>query len=259
LRRWTGSLDERRRWCGGIVRDERIRDGGRSLGSNENIPICILSMTVVQSEESVKIGLFFERYEKKFFRKYILSVQDAYQDACGVAVGRDAVRRFRVVSRRVRACFSGIDLRWRFLALSSCVAHRRHEHTGPTICDRFSPSRPKVQPDALTLDKAGETTTISGERHVAHIAARGVSGRALETNSATRRRVSPLQTTSVSPGAFSSSGAAGAHEAARPAPRAVDVDWLIRNTKRALTRRDGRRPRQHRLSEGSARGDHRDA
>jgi hypothetical protein len=26
-------------------------------------------MTVVQSEESVKIGLFFERYEKKFFRK----------------------------------------------------------------------------------------------------------------------------------------------------------------------------------------------
>jgi hypothetical protein len=52
-------------------------------------------MTVVQSEESVKIGLFFERYEKKHFRKYILSVQDAYQDACGVAVGRDAVRRFR--------------------------------------------------------------------------------------------------------------------------------------------------------------------
>ena len=30
LRRWTGSLDERRRWCGGIVRDERILDGGRS-------------------------------------------------------------------------------------------------------------------------------------------------------------------------------------------------------------------------------------
>jgi hypothetical protein len=116
-----------------------------------------------------------------------------------------------------------------------------------------------VQPDAETQNKAGETTTISGERHVAHIAARGVSGRALETNSATRRRVSPLQTTSVSPGAFSSSGAAGAHEAARPAPRAVDVDWLIRNTKRALTRRDGRRPRQHRLSEGSAHGNHRDA
>ena len=175
-------------------------------------------------------------------------------------MGRDAVRRFRVVSRRVRGCFSGIDLRCRCLALSSCVAHRRHEHTGPTICDRFSPSRPKSAAGCRNAKHvAGETTTISGERHVAHIAARGVSGRALETNSATRRRVSPLQTTSASPGAFSSSGAAGAHEAARPAPRAVDVDWLIRNTKRALTRRDGRRPRQHRLSEGSARGDHRDA
>lgn len=218
-----------------------------------------MSVTVVQSEESVKSGLFRSVTRKSTSsRKYILSVQDAYQDACGVAVGRDAVRRFRVVSRRVRGCFSGIDLRCRCLALSSCVAHRRHEHTDPRFAIAFPRRARRVQPDAETPNKAGETTTISGERHVAHIAARGVSGRALETNSATRRRVSPLQTTSAAPGAFSSSGAAGAHEAARPAPRAVDVDWLIRNTKRALTRRDGR-PSQHRLSEGSARGDHRDA
>ena len=149
------------------------------------------------------------------------------------------------------------------MSMSRTLVLRRAQKTRahrPTICDRFSPSRPKSAAACRNAKKqSGGNNDNQRRRHVAHIAARGVSGRALETNSATRRRVSPLQTTSASPGAFSSSGAAGAHEAARPAPRAVDVDWLIRNTKRALTRRDGRRPRQHRLSEGSARGDHRDA
>ena len=220
-----------------------------------------MSMIVVQSEESVKSGLFRSVTRKSTSSRKGIFFLSKTRTKTRVGLPWD-VTRFDVsgwLPAGSEAAFPGSIFD---VDVSHSRPASRTEDTStpdPRFAIAFPRRARKVQPDAETPNKAGETTTISGERHVAHSAARGVSGRALETNSATRRRVSPLQTTSASPGAFSSSGAAGAHEAARPAPRAVDVDWLIRNTKRALTRRDGRRPRQHRLSEGSARGDHRDA
>ena len=162
-------------------------------------------------------------------------------------VGRDAVLRFRVVSRRVRGSqpvFPGSVFDVDVPALSTCVAHRRHEHTGPAICHRTFSTSPKSDDSgaAETPQSRGNNATFSSERHdaqhrgVGRARCVGRARRALETNSVTRRRVFSLQTTSVSPGAFSSSGAAEADEVARPAPRAVDVDWLFRNTRVDQTR-----------------------